>query len=227
MMATPQNVVLVRIDLAAPPLASHVLDRDERARADQFVFDRDRRRFIAAHSALRVSLGEQLGRSPQSLRFVTARHGKPQVRDVTRDVRFNLSHSGERALLAITVGREVGLDIEEHRPADFLLVAQHTFSRQEYAALEDLPLSERSDAFYRCWTRKESFVKARGDGFFFPLDGFDVTLKDRAERLLIACPVSPEDMWKWKMIDLTAEPGYSAALTVEAAGADITIVEHG
>jgi len=152
-------------------------------------------------------------------------HGKPQLAGVSRGVRFSLSHSGECALLAISVGREVGVDVEEHRPVDFLSLARSAFSPHERAALEELPMNEHADAFYRCWTRKESFIKARGDGLSFPLDGFDVSLDADAAQLLIACPASPEDVSRWTIRNLPANPGYSAAITVEAGSGHILIQE--
>lgn len=216
MIATTETVVIVRIDLAAASNVPDVLDEEERSRADRITFERDRRRFIVSHSALRLILGRQLGMRPELVRFETGARGKPRLADAPGDVRFNMSHSGELAVFAIALGREVGIDIEEHRSIDVVALAEYALSSNECAQLKRLPQEERREAFYRCWTRKESFIKARGDGVWFPLDGFDVSLELGAEQLLLACPASPADMCRWIVVDLPTHVGYSAALTIEA-----------
>jgi len=219
------DVHLVRIALDAGDdvvarLAA-ILDDEERARVGRYLFDRDRRRFTVARATLRIVLGRYLGRAPEAVRFDTAERGKPFL--VDGGPHFNLSHSGERALLAVSPARELGVDIERHRPSvDFLEVARHSFSPAEQRALAALPPDQIPDAFFRCWARKESFIKARGDGLYFPLDGFDVSLEPAPAVALLACPAAPEAMARWVMRPLDVEPGYAAALTVEGDGFAIT-----
>ena len=200
-----------------------MLDPSERAQAGRFVFERDRRRYVAAHTAVRVVLGQCLDVGPETVRFAFAARGKPRLAGSHVDLRFNLSHSGERALLAITLGREVGIDIE-HATADrdFTGVAATSFSPSEIAALDQMQEAERRDAFFRIWTRKESFIKALGDGMHFPLDGFDVSAEPAGDQLLLACRSVPDATARWTMRPVACDAGYTAAVTVEGGGFEIS-----
>jgi 4'-phosphopantetheinyl transferase len=201
-----------------------LLSEDERERAGRFVFERDRRRFTVARGLLRVVLGRYLDAPPGLLRFGTGPHGKPFLLD--GGVQFNVSHSGERALIAVSPRREVGIDIELHRPdVEFLALARHSFSASERRGLEALPAAEVAAAFYRCWARKESFIKARGDGLAFPLDGFDVSLEPAPAVALLGCAAAPMELARWRIVPLEIEEGYAAALTVEGEGARIAAFE--
>ncbi|MGH9350289.1 MAG: 4'-phosphopantetheinyl transferase family protein [Vicinamibacterales bacterium] len=212
----PGDVHVIRILLDGPADAS-VLNDDERGRAGRFHFDRDRRRFVAAHGWLRVTLGRCLDRRPESLRFVTGPYGKPRLVDPPVDLRFNLSHGGERALLAVTLGREVGVDVEEERPIEELDLAGRFFSAAEAACLRALPEADRRAAFFRCWTRKESFIKAVGEGLTFPLDAFEVSLgREDAPQLLRACQARGQALEHWRIVPLPIDDGYAAALAAEA-----------
>lgn len=209
------DVHVVWFDLDRPCRGTtQLLDREERARAARFVFDRDRRRFVAAHEWLRVVLGLFLRKAPESLRFTTNLRGKPRLVDTAVDLRFNLSHSGERGALAVTLDQEVGIDIEEARPIEVCELADRFFSRLEVEGLRRLPPPEREAAFFRCWTRKESFIKALGDGLSFPLDGFEVSVEDdRSKQLLRGCVAAPEALSRWRVVSLSSDPPYVAALT--------------
>jgi 4'-phosphopantetheinyl transferase len=193
--------------------AIELLDEGERERAARFVFERDRRRFIAAHAWVRVALGRCLHRAPQSLRFTAGSHGKPRLVDPAVDLRFNVSHAGERALLALTLGQEIGVDIEEERPIETLELARRFFASSESAALQALPTSEQTPAFFRCWTRKEAFIKAIGDGLTFPLDSFEVSLTaEDSPQLLRACSAAADALLRWRIVSLRMESRYAAAL---------------
>lgn len=210
------HVVRFRLD---EPCDESLLDAEERGRAARFVFDRHRRRFVAAHAWMRAVLGRCIDRPPASLRFAAGSHGKPSLVDPPMDVRFNLSHAGERALLAVVLGREIGVDVEKERPIETLQLAQRFFASGEYACLEALPEAERDPAFFRCWTRKESFIKAVGEGLSFPLDLFEVSLaREEAPQLLLACRASGQAMARWRVVSLPIDRGYAAALTAEAGG---------
>jgi 4'-phosphopantetheinyl transferase len=207
------HVSVIRLD---EPATEDLLDEEERRRASRFVFDKDRRRFVAAHSATRTILGGFLNVDPASLRFAVAGRGKPRVIDPPIDLRFNLSHAGERALLAVALGREVGVDIEARRVlSNPMQVAKRVFTAAEREHLQELPASGFEDVFFRLWTRKESFIKARGDGMQFPLRGFEVSAAIEGPQLLLSCAAEPADMDRWTMVTLPSEPDYFAALTVE------------
>jgi len=213
----PDDVHVVRFCLEETFAgATELLDDAERGRAARFVFDRDRRRFIAAHAWVRLVLGRCLDRAPASLRFAASSHGKPHLVDPPIDVRFNLSHAGERALLALTVGLDVGVDVEEERPIEILDLARRFFAAAESDTLVALPAPEQHAAFFRCWTRKEAFVKALGEGLSFPLDAFEVSLADEDSPQLLRASRAPHALRDWRIRALRMEPGYAAALAAEA-----------
>jgi len=211
------HVVACRLDIAVPD-AIKVLDVAERERAARFVFERDRRRYINAHAQLRIILGRCLERPPESLRFASTSHGKPYLAEGARkEVQFNLSHAGERALVAITVGRKVGVDIEQEcQLHDLADMAHRFFAPAEIAALRALPVAEQTAAFFRCWTRKESFVKALGDGLSYPLAHFEVSLDPEPWReALRGCASDPDVSEKWRIVAIPVEPGYVAAVAAQ------------
>jgi 4'-phosphopantetheinyl transferase len=210
------HVVHVRLDEPVDD-APTLLDEGERARAARFVFERDRRRFVAAHVWTRVLLARAVGCPAASLRFAVGASGKPRLSENPLDLRFNLTHAGERALVALTLGREVGIDIEEHRSIEALDLASRVFARGEIAALAALSPPDRLAAFYRGWTMKEAFVKARGDGLAYPLDSFDVSLVDGETSQIVREDADGlRGPRAWRIVPLPIEPGYTAALAAEA-----------
>ena len=221
MTPSEHTVSIVPIALDAPHAPDGILDERERATARRFVFERDRVRYVAAHTATRLVLAHYLDMAPDAIRYEIGAYGKPRVANASVDVRFNLSHSGERGLIAIALRRELGVDIEHHRPVDILTLAERVFSAAERAALRAVGPERRLEAFYRVWTRKESFIKARGDGLNCPLDAFDVSLADDGAQLLGECRAGAADDRRWTVVNLPAGPGYSGALTVEGCGATI------
>ena len=145
--------------------AEAVLSREEILRARHFVNATDRDRFIAAHGALRMVLGLYLSADPQSLEFRTGPMGKPSLVQTFTDLRFNLSHSGELALIAISRGREVGVDVERVQgDIEFDPIVEHYFEPTEAWDIRTAPAQERAGRFFDLWTRKEACVKAEGSG---------------------------------------------------------------
>ena len=207
------HIVLFPIDAGHDDAGLEWLDDDERARAARFIRSEDARRFVAAHAMVRVVLGRCLDVAPTAVRFTVDTYGKPVLCEAESGIRFNLSHSGDRALLAIATRREIGVDIERERDIEVLDLATRFFAPGECRSLSALPVDHRLSAFYRCWTRKESFIKARGHGLSFPLNGFEVGLADESE--LVACPAAPSELQRWTMASLPVEKGYAAAVTVE------------
>lgn len=175
-----------------------MLSQDERERAARFRFRRDEERFVIAHGRLRTVLGRYLGVPGQELRFQNEPKGKPSLADAVSDIRFNLAHSAELALFAVTRGNDVGVDIERVRPGISLeKIAERFFSAREAAELHSLPREERQAAFFRCWTRKEAFLKALGEGLAFGVTRF----------------TAPEGAL-WTLRDLDPTPGYAGAVAV-------------
>ncbi len=183
-----------------------ILSPDEQERASRFKFDEHRDRFILARGALRTLIGSYLGEDPQKVRFVVGEKGKPALADATVGLQFNLSHSADRAVYAFALNCEVGVDIEKPRPVpEMMRIANRFFSPQEAAELESEPEPARQDAFFRCWTRKEAYIKAVGGGMSIPLDGFRVTLKSGEEPRI-------ETEGQWNLHHLNAGEEFIGAL---------------
>lgn len=193
-----------------------LLTADERRRAARLVFDEDRDHFVVARGMLRLILGHYLSREPEHLRFCYNTYGKPALADNEAQWRFNVSHSHGLALYAITRGREVGVDIEYMRPQVAAgHVAERFFSPQEVRTLRSLPREQQVQAFFDCWTRKEAFIKAVGEGLTLPLDQFDVSLTPGKPAALLRTRWNPAEATRWLLQALEPGPGYAAALAGE------------
>jgi 4'-phosphopantetheinyl transferase len=191
---------------------------DECRRADRFHFEKDRRHFTAGRGALRSLLAGYLRLRPEDVRFSYTSYGKPLLADEHRasGVRFNLAHSHGLALLAVTLGREVGVDLEHVRGnIEGEQLAERFFSPCEIADLFALPPELRREAFFRCWTRKEAYIKANGQGLSLPLDQFDVTLRPGEPAALVATRPDPDEGRRWSMRGLAPGEGFVGALAVE------------
>jgi 4'-phosphopantetheinyl transferase len=197
------------------------LAADERARAARFYFERDRRTFTVVRGALRTLLGGYLGHPSDTLGFGYAAKGKPYLaRPPGASLRFNVSHSGDLALLAFTRDRELGVDVEQRRPlADLLSLAETSFSPAEVAALRALPAALHTEAFFACWSRKEAFIKATGEGVS-QLAAFDVSLRPGEPARLLQIRGAAATS-AWSMHELPALDGHAAALVV--AGGDVEL----
>jgi 4'-phosphopantetheinyl transferase len=212
-------VATLEVGCAALGALAPMLARDERQRAARFAFDPDRRRFIVARARLRQLLAERLGAKPEAVEFTYGAHGKPALlrRSGVRDLRFNVSHCEEVAVYAFAAGREVGVDVEAVRALeDADAIAARFFSAREYAQYRDLDASDRPLAFFNCWTRKEAFVKATGDGLAHPLDGFDVSLAPGEPARLLRLEQPAEQGLRWCMESFSPAPGLVAAVVAAA-----------
>lgn len=221
----PAEVHIWRVSLVPPPARlarlAAPLDDAERARAARFYFERDRTAFTAARGALRTLLGRYLDHPPDRLIFGYHDKGKPYLISPPSDLQFNLSHSGQLALLAFTRGRAIGVDIEQRRALrDLVSLARMSFSPAEYAALCDLPAHDHAHAFYACWSRKEAFIKATGEGIS-QLAYFDVSLTPGEPARLLRVHGEPPGHPRWSLQDLPAIPDYAAALVVD--GHDLSV----
>jgi 4'-phosphopantetheinyl transferase len=188
---------------------SALLDDEEGERAERFRFDQDRRRYIARRGRLREILSQSLGCPASRIRFAWNAFGKPFVKEA--NLRFNVSHSRNIALVAIAHGRELGCDIELRDPRFASeQIPERFFSPSEIRALRDLDPTPQVEAFFNCWTRKEAYIKARGYGLSLPLDSFDVSLApDEPAALLRGC-----NGWSVKSFEPVA--GFQAAVVAEA-----------
>lgn len=204
-----------------------ILSAEEQARADRFHREIHRRRFVVAHGALRVLLGRYLGADPSSLEFEAGPHGKPALRrrdDSGERLEFNLSHSGDLALIAVTRGQAVGVDLERWADdVEHLELAERFFSPLERDALRSLAhsLDLVTAGFFAAWTRKESYLKATGHGITRGLHHFDVTLVPGERARLLGDRLDGAATERWSMTELAPAPGYSAALVVASPLHDV------
>lgn len=202
---------------------AQTLSEEEHTRAERFHFQRDRRRFIVGRGVLRTTLALYLGTDPSQLKFCHGPYGKPHLAAPTYGagdaLRFNLAHSHELALYAFTRGREIGVDLEYIRRAlDVGQIAARFFSSGENAVLDALPTDQKQEAFFNCWTRKEAYIKAIGDGLAQPLHQFDVSLAPGKPARLLSVKGDPEEASRWSLKALIPAPDYVAALAVEGHG---------
>jgi 4'-phosphopantetheinyl transferase len=216
----PRNAIIYAyVSLAgeASSLDEDVLDDDEMGRAGRFAFPQDRHRFIVSHMALRVLLARCLGLAPSEIAYESGPNGKPSLADGIGPLQFNMSHSGELALVAACRDRAIGVDVERVRDVpDALDIADQHFSVEERMTLRSLPSNERRTAFFRCWTRKEAVIKAFGEGLGYPLDSFDVDLAPASTSALRRFDGGAGEGASLLLRDLTPPPGYAAAGAVVA-----------
>ena len=194
------------------------LSADERARSARFHFPQDRERFVAARGILRALLARYLNADPSQLSFRYNPHGKPALAAFWdhAGIRFNLSHSEGLALYAVSRHREVGIDLEFIRPhLAQEPMAEGFFSPREVAMLRSLPAPIQPEAFFHCWTRKEAFLKALGQGLSISLDQFDVSLLPGEPAALLRTSWDPLAASRWSLQSLTPSPDYAAVLAVE------------
>ncbi len=203
--------------------ARALLSEDELARADRFHFEHHRRRFAMARAGMRRILGRYSGVDPASLRFRYEAAGKPYFEDCG-SLRFNLSHSDERALLAVASWLELGVDIEMVRDdTEAEKVASRYFSEFECHAIAALPAELRRRAFFDCWARKEALLKGVGGGLSLGLGEFDVTCSPGVPAELIASREPAIEAGLWTLHAIDAGPEYAAALAVGAAEARVVV----
>ena len=185
---------------------------EERDRADRFRFPADRERFLARRGFLRSVLAGYAGRRPEALQFARGPNGKPRLPDA--DIRFNLSRTEDGILLGVTRGPEIGVDVERVRPGyTGEEISGKFFAPAEMASLADLPEGIRSEAFFRVWTAKEAYLKARGEGLGYPLNAFAVPFAGEGPRRL-AWHRDDAEIARWWLLPLTPGEGFVGAVAV-------------
>jgi 4'-phosphopantetheinyl transferase len=195
-----------------------VLSAEERDRADRFHFARDRALYTAAHAGLRRALARELGAQPEELAFAVEPGGRPRLAGAP-ELFFSLSHSGDRALIALGRTPRLGADVEVFRPGvDRARLAERHFTERERGELAALGAGEDELGFYRVWTRKEAYVKALGRGLYHPLDAFDVSAGAAARFMAFRDGSLTE---AWSLFDLDLGPGRAGAVAVELSAARV------
>jgi 4'-phosphopantetheinyl transferase len=221
-LALPEGEVhLWRIDLEAVRTNEdrwqQILSSDESARAARFHFPIDRQRFVSSRGLLRTILGGYLETNPDRLSFSYSKSEKPSLGPAYSGsgVMFNVSHSGGIALIAFARRREVGVDVEQVcGNFDAEALARRFFSAHEQEQLAALPKEEKFEAFFRCWTRKEAYIKATGEGLSLPLHQFDVSIAAGDCDALLSGQPDNADTAPWSLREVAVGPGYVGALCV-------------
>jgi len=218
-----------RLSLALPDRVQRMeqlLDEEERIRAGRFRFEKDRRRYTLTRGMLRTLLGRYLRCDPIALRISYSTRGKPFV-DAPQnspDVRFNVSHAGDLALLAFCREREIGVDVESRqRLKDWQPIAERIFSRSEKRELSSLPPSLRTAAFCNGCTRKEAYLKATGEGLVDGLSEIEVAVSPLAPASLRATHGDTEPASKWWLCALEPAEDYAAALVIQEKKARVRL----
>ena len=206
------------VDPEAVAAAAMLLSADERQHANRFAFDRERGRFVLARARLRQLLSAHLQVDPAAVEFQYGTRGKPALAHsfADFDLHFSVSHSEDIAVYAFARGRQVGVDVEAYREiscADD--IAMRFFSESERDSYQTLHTFERPVGFFNCWTRKEAFVKALGDGLFFPLDRFDVSLTPGARAEIRRVDHRGGDTCGWSLHSFVPAAGFIGAVVVQ------------
>jgi 4'-phosphopantetheinyl transferase len=220
-VALPRNATTPTPMLPPPPELQNLqtlLAPDEARRAERFHFETDRASFIVARGMLRTILAAYLKLHPAQLKFACNAYGKPALGgpEAASGLRFNLAHTSGLALYAVTRNREIGIDVECLR-ADFAsdAIADSFFSPAESARLRAIPQEQRTASFFNCWTLKEAYIKARGEGLSIPLESFDVSFVPGEQRAALNVHEDPSETERWSLQSLMPAEGYAAAIAVE------------
>ncbi|HXD33583.1 MAG TPA: 4'-phosphopantetheinyl transferase superfamily protein [Pyrinomonadaceae bacterium] len=195
-----------------------LLATDELTKADRFRFEKDQRHYSVARGVLRELIARYLGVAATDLRFSYTEYGKPElISPNIPQLKFNLAHSGKVALYAFTYVGDVGVDVELIRP-EFTGddIARRYFSATELQALNALPETDRTLAFFNCWARKEAVIKAKGMGLSMGLDQFDVTLTPGKPALLLRTAWDEAEVGRWSLRAIDVGSEYAAAIAIQA-----------
>ena len=198
---------------------AETLSEEERERAARLRFPRDRQHFTAARAVLRSIVAAYVNMEPNQLQFRVGPYGKPALAAGcgASTLSFNLSHSRDVALCAISRGSDVGVDVEHvSSDTDIDQIAECFFSPRELAIFRLLPSGEKQNAFFACWVRKEAYVKARGDGLAIPLDTFTVSFSPGEPAALLDVAGYPEEPSEWCLWELDVAPFCAAALAANS-----------
>lgn len=213
-----QVVSLWSIALAQPDSTvarlTTLLHAEERARAARFYFERDQRRYTVGRAMLRLILSQHGAGDPASLTFTYNQWGKPALATTAVSLAFNLTHTGDHALCAVTGGAAVGIDLEEIRALEYQQMAATVFSPFEQTTLQQIAPAHLPLAFFNGWTRKEAYIKAHGQGLSMPLADFDVTLAPDEPARLLATRPDPTEATRWSLYGWTVGATQVAALAV-------------
>lgn len=194
---------------------SSFLSEDEILKASKFKFKKDKNCSIITRGALRLLSGEYLNLNPKDIKFKYGEYGKPYF-NMETELKFNVSHSGNMAVIGFVLNDDIGVDIEEIK-TDFEVfdIASNYFSKLEIETLNELPKEKHVECFYRCWTRKESFIKAKSQGLSFPLDSFSVSIHSDKKAELLETKWDEKEKSTWKLFTFSPHQNYIGAVSVQ------------
>lgn len=197
-----------------------LLSEDEKERADRLRSSALRNHFILARGHLRKVLGKYLNQHPKKIVFTYNKHGKPLLENTSPTISFNVSHSQDLFLIALTLKRKIGIDIERTGRFDnWIEIAKHSLSQQEQSELFKLSKNEQEQAFIRGWTRKEAYTKALGLGLFHDFPDFSVTLNEFNPKIIFD-PKNAQDLSTWKLLNIKVDAPCFASLAVDCQSMD-------
>lgn len=192
-----------------------VLSDEEKQRASRFYFEKNRNEFILCRGGLRIFLASYLNIPAPQILFAYTNHKKPYLLDPALKLKFNISHTSGLGAFTFVWNRAIGVDVEAEKQ-NFKVeeIAERFFSLKEREALHEYPPNQRAAAFYRCWTRKEAYIKARGEGLSHPLAQFDVSLDEKPEQTLLATRPDQAEAGRWILEPFAVPKGFAGAVAV-------------
>jgi len=195
---------------------SQILSPEENNKANRFYFEKDRHKFILSRGTLRTILSQYLNFPPQNLKFTYSKQGKPTLLTET-PIYFNLSHSHEITLYAITLNREIGIDLEFLRPiTEAENIVKNYFSNKESALFNTISSDQKPEAFFNAWTRKEAYLKATGQGLSQPLKEVEVNFTPGEPAKLLSIKGDTQKASEWTLKHLIPHPNYIACVAISA-----------
>ena len=226
----PHTAHVWAVDLERETFDGHMLaetlSADEWMRADRFLFEKHRAHFVAARGCLRAVLAKYMDCKPGELAFFYGEHGKPTLASPwdKSQLRFNLSHSAGLALIAVSLRRDIGVDVEHisRKVGQMQDIAKRFFAPGEYEQLCALPREEQRRAFFCCWTRKEAYLKAVGTGLVQSLKNFEVSLGHKAQLLWI----KKGNVGNWTLRHLEPAEGYIGSVAIAKKDVEVKVVKH-
>lgn len=228
-MIIPENEIhIYRLSINIPSERIYnfekLLSADELKRANRFRFEKDKNHFITGRGLLRIILSRYLDESPAGINFSYHEKGKPYLKD--NSLKFNLAHSGGKAVYALTMNNELGIDLEIMKELpDALDIASRFFSESEVSEFKNVSVENVKTAFFNCWTRKEAFIKAIGEGLSYPLADFSVTLKPGDEPKFLWIKNDPDEVNKWSLININAHDNFISSLAIKTSDTRIVYKE--
>jgi 4'-phosphopantetheinyl transferase len=193
------------------------LSKDEIIKASKFRFKKDKNCSIISRGALRLLSSKYLNIKPEDIIFKYGKYGKPEY-NIDTELKFNVSHSGNMAILSFVKDFDIGVDIEKIKDDfDVLDIATNYFSELEIEALKKVSKEKQAEHFYRCWTRKESFIKAKSQGLSFPLDSFSVCINSDKETELLETKWDKEEKDTWELFTFSPHQNYIGAVSIQGS----------